>query len=492
MSIEMRLTISEFSKLYREYANEVKENKRPAVDRSAWKHIKNLLINNKRLTEVVVDLNCISLNDATGTCGYFHKDTRPGLNGFLDFIYEKNENMSLNNQCNCADLTSITDWALINSAGNIWTTDTAKIVDSSWNTGTINLTDNYSDLNNKITNNKEEIDKHNKRISHLETSNDEVFCQANRNANDIENLFVKVNDTTQEVKRQEGLIHSHQRDIDNLYQRQDEIDINRVYEDIGRHDWMITTTDNALHKLIKDSVVLTSRLDELSETIANYLNPKTTESDDNNKENKFMDMKFMNFDFGKVNSDAIRMSMYGLAIKNVNGTYVSYDAKNHSVMDVEIMNVPGGDLFYKMPVAIKDVKAGDIVIHNKVPMFVIEVHTSTIKVIDIREGTEKEIYLTKNMFGFNYATKVVSLMDMMGGNMKPTTDNPFGNIGMLMLMSGDNDMKDVLPMLMLSGNTNFASNPMLMYFMMKDGGKMDDMLPLMLLMNQPTATEQKM
>lgn len=476
--MSIKLTIPEFSKLYREYANEVKENKRPAVDRATWKYIKGLLINNKRLIEVVIDLNYIFLNNAIGPCFEFHEDTVSGLNGFLDFIYEKNKSMNnlgsiAETKCNCADLTSITDWCKTDGIGNVWIND--KITsDSDWNTGsTIGITDTYSELNTKIQ-------AINKRVSNLETHNDEIFCQATRNADELEHVHTKINDAKEQIERQEHLITQHKHDI------------GRLYEDIGRHEWAIADVDNHICRLAEDAAELATRLEELSETVANHLNTKTTESDDNNKENNFMDMKFMNFDFGKVNSDAIRMSMYGLAIKNVNGTYVSYDAKNHSVMDVEIMNVPGGDLFYKMPVAIKDVKAGDIVIHNKVPMFVIEVHTSTIKVIDIREGTEKEIYLTKNMFGFNYATKVVSIMDMMGGTMKPSTDNPFGNIGMLMLMSGDSDMKDVLPMLMLSGNTNFASNPMLMYFMMKDGGKMDDMLPLMLMMNQPTATEQKM
>lgn len=42
-------------------------------------------------------------------------------------------------------------------------------------------------------------------------------------------------------------------------------------------------------------------------------------------------------------------------------------------MNVDILNFNGNGLMYKMPVAIKDIKDGDIVIHNKVPMFVLEV-----------------------------------------------------------------------------------------------------------------------
>lgn len=199
------------------------------------------------------------------------------------------------------------------------------------------------------------------------------------------------------------------------------------------------------------------------------------------KENKSM----FNFDFGKVASDKVRFSMYGIAVKNIDGRYVAYDVKSHSVMDVEILNMPCGDLLYKMPVAIKDIKAGDVVIHNKVPMFVVEVHDSTLKVVDIHEGAEKEIYLTKSPFGFNFATKVVSLIDFTG---KADASNPFGNM-LPFLMLGDGKMDDMLPMMMLmNGGKMDMSNPMLMYFMMKDGKENKDLLPFLLMgMNSPAS-----
>lgn len=194
------------------------------------------------------------------------------------------------------------------------------------------------------------------------------------------------------------------------------------------------------------------------------------------KENKNM---MFNFDFGKVTSDAVRVSMYGVAVKSVDGRYVSYDSKTHSIMDVEILNMPAGDFLYKMPVAIKDIKAGDVVIHNRVPMFVVDVHESTLKVIDIREGSEKEIYLTKSPFGFNFATKVVSLMDMTGG--KADESNPFGNMLPFMLM-GENKDFDPMMLMLLNGGKMDMSNPMMMYFLMKDTNH-KDMLPLLMMMN---------
>ena len=201
------------------------------------------------------------------------------------------------------------------------------------------------------------------------------------------------------------------------------------------------------------------------------------ELNDNNKENK--KMNGINFDFGKVTSDSVRLSLYGIAVKSVNGNYVSYDPKSHSIMDVEIVNMPVNGMLYKVPVAIKDIKAGDVVIHNKVPMFVVEVHESTVKVIDIREGAEKEIYPTKNIFGFNFMNKIISLLDL--SNSGANADNPFGNmLPFLMMNENSKDFDPMMFMLMNDGKFD-TSNPMFMYFMMKDGDKSSDMLPLMMM-----------
>ena len=228
------------------------------------------------------------------------------------------------------------------------------------------------------------------------------------------------------------------------------------------------------------TVTITTDVDSLRSELSDIKKQidKLTEENKNKKENKSM----FNFDFGKVTSDAVRVSMYGIAVKNIDGRYVSYDKTSHSVMDVEILNMPVGDFLYKMPVAIKDIKAGDVVIHNRVPMFVVETHESTIKVIDIHEGAEKEIYLTKSPFGFNFATKVVSLMDMTGG--KADESNPFGNMLPFMLM-GENKDFDPMMLMLLGQNgsgTALTQNPMMMYFLMKDTNH-KDILPLLMMMN---------
>ena len=199
------------------------------------------------------------------------------------------------------------------------------------------------------------------------------------------------------------------------------------------------------------------------------------------KENKNM----FNFDFGKITSNDVRFSTYGLAVRSVDGRYVAYDSKNKSVMDVDVLNMPAGDFLYKMPVALKDVKVGDIVIHNRVPMFVLDKTMNDLTVIDIRESTKKTIMPVKSPFGFNFITKVVSLVDMGGAN----ADTPFGNMLPFLMMSDNSKIEDIMPLMMMTGGMKMdASNPMLMYFLMKDG-KMDKMaLPLMMMMNQSAPT----
>ena len=201
-------------------------------------------------------------------------------------------------------------------------------------------------------------------------------------------------------------------------------------------------------------------------------------------------MKF-NFDFGPVNGSMVRMSLYGLAVKNKAGTWVSYDAKAGDIMDVDILNFDGAKFLYKMPVATKDIAIGDVVIHNGIPMFVIAiaVNGTYITAVDPINGERKDIMLPKSPFGFNFATKVVNFLGNTF-NASATAENPFGNMWMLMAMSGENkDMNDILPFLMMNNATPGIDNNVLMFMALsntKDGSK--DMLPWLLMMNTQNST----
>lgn len=226
--------------------------------------------------------------------------------------------------------------------------------------------------------------------------------------------------------------------------------------------------------------------DYIDDRINKVLNEQNTFNNnvDDKKGNK--KMKAFNFDFGPCTNDNIRMSMYGLAVKNANGTWVSYNPESKEIIDVDIFNFDGGKFLYKMPVAIKDVKVGDIVIHSRKAMFVIDVSETGMTAIDPQAGEEKKILLTRSPFGFNYATKVVSLFNMTSD--APTPDAPFGNMLPFLMLSensGEFDMNTMLMLSMMGGQSgmDFSKNPMMMYFLMKDSKNADDLLPLMFMGN---------
>lgn len=254
---------------------------------------------------------------------------------------------------------------------------------------------------------------------------------------------------------------------------------------LTRIDDTVTSVESSMDKKIN---LIQQEIDVLCErnAVATPMAPSHVfnTNTENKKENNVM--KF-NFDFGPVNGGYARMSMYGLAIKNKAGTWVSYDAKSGDIVDVDVFNFDGAKFLYKMPVAMKDIAVGDIIVHHNVPMFVVDVAANGgfVTAVDPIAGERKEIMLTKSPFGFNFVTKVVNLLgDTLSGG--ASVDNPFGNLGLMLMLSEDgNGTKDMLPlMLMANGGSMDMSNPLMLYALMGNDAKGgNDMLPLMLMMN---------
>ena len=241
---------------------------------------------------------------------------------------------------------------------------------------------------------------------------------------------------------------------------------------VSNHQWLPNTAI-AISCDTADSVK--SELDALSTRMKKL-------EDDKRKENE--KMKGFNFDFGPVNNNVARLSMYGLAVKNKSGTFVAYDTASGTLMDVDILNFDGAKFLYKMPVAIKDIAAGDVVVHQGVPMFVQAVIAAnkTLVVIDPVSGERKEIIMARSPFGFDFATKIVNLLGGMTGG-AASADSPFGNMWMLMAMSDNKDFSDMLPLMWMSQNGKV--DPMAMYVLMNKDNQ--NMMPLMwMMMNNPT------
>lgn len=232
---------------------------------------------------------------------------------------------------------------------------------------------------------------------------------------------------------------------------------------------------------------LTSRIDTIEERV----NKLETNNDD--VKGKGNNMKMFNFDFGPIkDNDAVRMSPYGLAVKNVNGTYQAYDKKNGEIMDVDIFNFKADNMFFKMPVGIDAIEAGDVIIFNRRPCFVFGFsEQGDVIAIDIAMGEKKTIMPTKSPFGnFSFITKIVSLFDNMMA--PPSKDNPLGNMWMFTLLDDNNkSMKDILPMMLLMNGANGMTgfNPMMLYLMSdKADGDKDWLLPMLMMNNFPGKT----
>ena len=234
-----------------------------------------------------------------------------------------------------------------------------------------------------------------------------------------------------------------------------------------------------------DSVASKSEMEDRFKKLEAELQKKVDKAEKNEcvKENDTI-MKGINFDFGPC-GNTVRMSMYGMAIQNISGEWVSYNPATQEIVNVDVFNIPdGGKYMYKMPVAISEIAIGDIVVHNRKPAFVTSISADgkSLGVVDPYAGERKDIMLTRSPFGFNFATKVISLFGAFGS--APTAEAPFGNMLPFLMMSEGNggDIDPMFMYMMMQGQNGFMNgfNPMMMYFLMKDGAK--DINPFMMAM----------
>ena len=199
--------------------------------------------------------------------------------------------------------------------------------------------------------------------------------------------------------------------------------------------------------------------------------------------------------FGKFNTNSLAMSIYGMAVKDTTGRYVTY--KDGEIIDVSEFLIPNMNYFFAMPTAITEIRVRDIILHQDKPMMCINGNEDgSIRAIDFTTQEIKDIMPKKNPFGFNFVTKVVCpfgensfMMDGFGAD----SSNPFGNmLPMMMLMDDKDGTKDktnimMMAMMMSGGHFDLASNPMLMYMMMSDGESAIDPMMLMLMMQNKSA-----
>ena len=179
-----------------------------------------------------------------------------------------------------------------------------------------------------------------------------------------------------------------------------------------------------------------------------------------------------NFEFGK--AIGVCMSIYGVAFKTEGNNDEGIAYKDGGWVEVPkqfLLNYASlRDMLYVMPVAKKDVKVNDFIKHNNHWCRVAEVTDTTLKVEDVYTKTIVEILPTRSPFGFDFYSKLVNLFDGFGfgfGAAAASEENPFGNIGMMMMLANGDMGDNLLPLMMMSGGKMDMSNPMMMYFLLK-------------------------
>ena len=193
----------------------------------------------------------------------------------------------------------------------------------------------------------------------------------------------------------------------------------------------------------------------------------------NNIKNKFSSMLFGDLSFGKIKTPLIKFSLNGIAFRDRGDKYSTYDVKKNELTDVTPF-VFDMDFVFEMPMAVKDIKEGDIINHKGVYVVIKTAYEDgSFAAVDPIAAQEITILPVKNVFGFNYVSKVVNLFE----GMKPDAENPFGNINSMlpfMMMSDNGDNSNMLMAMALAGNglgaengLDFMKNPLMLMALCK-------------------------
>lgn len=238
-----------------------------------------------------------------------------------------------------------------------------------------------------------------------------------------------------------------------------------------------------VHKMTTDLI------DQVNKEVTDAFNAKEKE-----KESKMDFSKMLNIDFGKVlPTTELKPSIYGVAVRGFDNRYRAYDKINDKVMDVTGMTF-NTDMLFKIPVAVSQVRVGDVVINAGNYVTVTNVHPDgTFTVVDPKASEQKIAIPAKNMFGFDFVTKIIYPFENM---VQPSDDNPFGlnPMAMMMLSDGaDMDVSTILALSMMNGNGSMIDQNMLVPLMLMGNGKSgnkDGLILAMAMMNQPHPTKK--
>lgn len=230
----------------------------------------------------------------------------------------------------------------------------------------------------------------------------------------------------------------------------------------------------------------------LKHLVDDYKTKKLTEKSEitNNKEDKNMFNKmFSKYKFGKLDTKDIAYSMNGIAFRTSDGSYVVYN-KDLTFTNVDnlVMDIP----VFVMPVALSEIKPGDVIIHYGVgsTAFVIvdSINDTDIFISDPRTRERKNLIPEKSIFGFDFVAKVMTPNTMFAADQS----NPFGNMLPFMLMGEDANTDNLGLMMLLghsSGEASWTNQYLPLMLMNKGDNDMFKYMALMQMMNQNKETK---
>lgn len=275
---------------------------------------------------------------------------------------------------------------------------------------------------------------------------------------------------------------------------QDINDYSRIYHIGSFEPCVLFTLTEDKHSINRDKMLISnvmSNEDKLkfkwstTSTISGTLCSSYPESaiifPESKKESKMNFLSSLNINCGKVSDPNLTASLNGVAIKGLDGQFRAYDKSKDKIMNVTGLTL-GNDYLYILPCALKDIKVGDVIVNADTFVTVVKVHNDgTFTVVDPKASEQKIAVPAQNIFGFNYVSKIVNLLD---GMINPSDDNPFG-INPLMFVLLDetksNNNSNLLLAAMLTGqNDDMDINSMLPFFLMSNGD--NNMLAMFALM----------
>jgi hypothetical protein len=195
------------------------------------------------------------------------------------------------------------------------------------------------------------------------------------------------------------------------------------------------------------------------------------------EETNMFDKMFKGFKFGM--AEDVKLSIYGPAFRTKDNTYVAYNKDNELIEVDGLVLDSKKSMCYIMPVAKDDVAVGDFIYHNDSWTRVLGLtEDGYLRAEKINVKEVINIIPTKNVFGFDFYSKLVPLFGDFGFDVNEK--NVFGNLPMLMALSEDK-VEDMLPFFFMgNGGVDLMKNPAMLYFLMSKNSKgMDALAPLM-------------